>query len=148
MIRRNGFNFDFDLSDKGTAERLVQFALETLVANAFADSNASHSEHVLTLQNAAFSRGVSLVECVPMTWDIGGTIHRVASPDEISALQALDGAPHVTFACTSCGAAHWHAKNLALASSGRYSGARNIFYAGKGLECTCSPAHLRCIVPE
>jgi len=74
--------------------------------------------------------------------------YRVAFPLEIAVLKAEPGAPHVMFACTSCGQTYWTAKNLALGSQGNYTGARNIFYLGAEPECTCSSQYLACIVPD
>lgn len=85
------------------------------------------------------------------SWKLGkiGQGMRRASADEIAALRALEGAPHVTFGCMGCGMVNWSAKNLALSSGGQYNGARNIFVMDwKAGECEC-PAHmLRCVVNE
>jgi len=71
---------------------------------------------------------------------------RVAVADEIAALQALEGAPHVTFGCTECGMVNWSAKNLALSGDGCYNGMRNICNLGDHFECDCASNLLRCVV--
>lgn len=72
---------------------------------------------------------------------------RVASVEEITALQAKDGAPHVVFGCTCCGMVNWSAKNLALANDGRYNGMRRIFVLDWNVgECSCASSSLRCVV--
>ena len=78
-----------------------------------------------------------------------GKNYRVATLDEVAALAVEEGAPHVTFGCTSCGMVNWHAKNLALAANGGYSGQRSIFQLSwsKG-ECDCAPSFLRCVVAQ
>ena len=80
------------------------------------------------------------------TFNVRGLKYRLATQDEIKALQEQGGAPHVYFGCTACGLGHWHAKNIALGSAGGYTGVRNIFYAGDSAECQCDPNALRCIV--
>ena len=74
---------------------------------------------------------------------------RLATKEEIREMQDLPGAPHVTFGCTCCGMVNWTAKNLALNSDGRYTGARNIFVSDwtRG-ECECPSTHLRAVVRE
>ena len=77
---------------------------------------------------------------------IDGQAFTVATYDQVDVLRNEPGAPHVMFACIECGMAYWTAKNLALTPSGHYNGTRNIFFCGKGTECSCNPARLRCIV--
>ena len=80
-----------------------------------------------------------------MEMEIGKGWH-IATSEEIAALLAMDGAPHVLFGCTCCGLVNWSSKNLALSSDGRYTGARNIFVLDWKLgECACDPAALRCV---
>lgn len=74
---------------------------------------------------------------------------RLANAEEIAAMQAEPGAPHVSFGCTHCGMVNWSAKNLALSPSGRYTGARNIFVIdwSKG-ECSCPASGLVCVTRD
>lgn len=74
---------------------------------------------------------------------------RLATEAEIRDLLALPGAPHVMFGCTCCGMVNWSAKNIALDSSGRYNGQRNIFVDDwRRGECECPSSHLRAVVRE
>lgn len=79
---------------------------------------------------------------------IKGREYRLASSEEIKALQQLPGSPHVYYGCTNCGLSYWSAKNMTLNNAGEYSAVRNIFYSGDKPECSCHPTFLRCIVPE
>lgn len=74
---------------------------------------------------------------------------RIANADEIAALQAEPGAPHVCFGCTACGMVNWSAKNIALGSDGCFTGARRIFVSdwSRG-ECQCPSNAIRCVVRE
>jgi hypothetical protein len=70
--------------------------------------------------------------------------YRVATTEEIAARP--DG--HVFLGCTCCGQATWMCKGIAVNDAGGYTGARNIFYLGKGAECSCPVSALRMIVPQ